>query len=63
MKQKKELLRIKPLTSRFPLRDLELDFFARKFQVRVHENCKTVHCVHAFQYILLLIYAFTYKFR
>jgi hypothetical protein len=38
-----ELPRIEPLTSRFPNSDLELDYFARKFQNKVHKHFKTVH--------------------
>jgi hypothetical protein len=48
-----DVLKIEPLTSRLPQRDLDLDFFARKFQIKVHKNCKTVHCVYAYLYILL----------
>jgi hypothetical protein len=51
---KEDLSRIKPLTSRFPHSNLDLDFFARKFQIKVHKHCKTVHCAYAYHYILLL---------
>jgi hypothetical protein len=33
---KEEFPRIGPLTSRFPPSDLDLDFFARKFQIKIH---------------------------
>jgi hypothetical protein len=46
-------LRIEPLTSRFPHRDLKLDFFARKFQIKEHEYCETVNNDYAYHYILL----------
>jgi hypothetical protein len=50
---KEELPRIGPLTSRFPHSDLDLNFFARKFQIEVHKHCKTVYCAYAYHYILL----------
>jgi hypothetical protein len=49
-----EELPIEPLTSLFPLSDLDLDFFARKFQIKIYKQCKTVYCAYAYQYILLL---------
>jgi hypothetical protein len=51
---KEELPRIEPLTSRFPLSDLDLDFFTRKIQSKVHKHCKTVNSAFAYHYILLL---------
>jgi hypothetical protein len=45
---KEDLPRIEPLTSRFPHSDLDLDFFARKFQIKVYKHCKTVHCTYAY---------------
>jgi hypothetical protein len=50
---KEELPRIKPLTSRFPLIDLDLDFFAQRFQIKINKRCKEVYCAYAYQYILL----------
>jgi hypothetical protein len=50
---KEEVPRIEPLTSRFPHSNLDLDFFARKFQIKVHIHCKMVYCVYAYQYILI----------
>jgi hypothetical protein len=50
---KEELPRIEPLTSRFPHSDLDLDFLARKFQIKVHKHCKTVPCAYSYHYILL----------
>jgi hypothetical protein len=40
---KEELPRIESLTSRFPHSYLDLNFFAQKFQIKVHKHCKTVH--------------------
>jgi hypothetical protein len=51
---KVELPTIEPLTSRFILSDLDLDFFARKLQIKVYKHYKTVHCVYAYHYILLV---------
>jgi hypothetical protein len=50
---KEELPRIEPLTSRFPHSDLDLDFFARKLQIKVYKYCKTVYCTYAYHYVLL----------
>jgi hypothetical protein len=50
---KEELARIEPLISCFPLSELDLDFLARKFQIKVHNHCKTVNCAYAYHYILL----------
>jgi hypothetical protein len=36
---KEKLTRIDPLTSHFPHSDLDLDFFAREFQIKVHKHC------------------------
>jgi hypothetical protein len=41
------------LTSRFPHSYLDLDILRRKFQIKVHKHCKTVHCTYAYHYILL----------
>jgi hypothetical protein len=51
---REELPTIKPLTSRFPLSDLDLDFLAQKFQIKLHKQCKMVHCAYSFYYILLV---------
>jgi hypothetical protein len=51
---KEQLPRIEPLTSRFPLSDLDLHIFAPKFPIKVHKNCITVHCAYAYYHILLL---------
>jgi hypothetical protein len=45
--------RIKLLTSRFPLNELDLDFSARKFHIKVHKHCKKVHKDSKYHYILL----------
>jgi hypothetical protein len=45
---KEDLPRIEPLTSRFPHSDLDLDFFARNFQIEVHKHCKPVPCAYAY---------------
>jgi hypothetical protein len=50
---KEELSRIEPLTSRFLLSDLDLDFFARKFQITVHKHRKMVYCTYKYHHILL----------
>jgi hypothetical protein len=39
--------------SRFPHSDLDLDFFARKFEIKVHKHCKTVYCAYTYHYFLL----------
>jgi hypothetical protein len=52
---KEELSRIEPLTSRFPHSDFDLDFFARKFQIKVYEHCKTVYCTYAYHHIILSV--------
>jgi hypothetical protein len=44
---KEVLPRIEPLTSRFPHSDLDLDFFARKFQIKVHKHCETLPCTYS----------------
>jgi hypothetical protein len=44
---------MEPLTSRFPHSDLDLDFFARKFQIKVHKHCKAIYCAYSYHYILL----------
>jgi hypothetical protein len=31
----------------FPLSDLDLDFFARKFPIKLHKHCKMVHSAYA----------------
>jgi hypothetical protein len=51
---KEEFPRIEPLTSRFPLNVLDLDFYAQKFQIKVYKHCKTVPYAYACHYILLL---------
>jgi hypothetical protein len=51
---KEELSRIESLTSRFPHSDLDLDFYARKFQIKVIKQCKTVPYAYSYHYILLL---------
>jgi hypothetical protein len=53
IRAKEYLPRIKPLTSCFPHSNLELDFFTRKFQIKVYNHYKTVHCAYAYQYILV----------
>jgi hypothetical protein len=50
---KEDLSRIEPLPSRFPHSDLDLDFFARKFKIKVYNHCKMVPCAYAYHYILL----------
>jgi hypothetical protein len=50
---KEELRRIEPLTLRFTLSNLDLDYFTRGFQIKQHKNCKTVHYAYAYHYILL----------
>jgi hypothetical protein len=52
--KKEELPRIEPPTSRFPHSYFDLDFFARKFQIKVHKHCKTVHYPYAYHYSLIL---------
>jgi hypothetical protein len=47
---KENYLRIKPLISRFPHSNLDLDFFGPKFQIKVHKHCETVHCAYAYHY-------------
>jgi hypothetical protein len=37
----------------WPLSDLELDFLARKFQIKVHKYCKPLHFAYAYHFILL----------
>jgi hypothetical protein len=51
---KEVLPRIDPLISRFPHSDLDPDFIAPKFQIKVHKHCKAVYCAYAYHYILLL---------
>jgi hypothetical protein len=52
---KENFPRIEPLISRFPYSNLDLDFFAPKFQIKVHKHCETVHCAYAYHYILLVV--------
>jgi hypothetical protein len=50
-----ELLRIEPLTSRFHQSDLDLKFYVREIQIKVHQHCKTVHSAYPNHQILLLL--------
>jgi hypothetical protein len=51
---KEEIPKIETLSSRFPHSDLDLDFFARKFQIKIHKHCKPVPSAYAYHNILLL---------
>jgi hypothetical protein len=51
---REELPKIEPLTSRFPHSDLGLDFFIRKFQIKVYKHSKMVPCASAYHYVLEL---------
>jgi hypothetical protein len=53
IRAKEELPRIEPLMSRFPHSNLDLDFYARKLQIRVYKHCTTVYCAYEYHYVLL----------
>jgi hypothetical protein len=56
---KEELPRIERLTLRLPLGDLDLDFFARKFQIRVYNHCETVQSTYAHHYISIEVHKYS----
>jgi hypothetical protein len=47
-----KLPKVEPLTSHFPLSEIELYFFDRKFQIKLHKQCKTVHRAYVYRLTL-----------